>query len=76
MSRRLVDAIGDARAQAKIAIRVNRLAAGNFATASRCVRFVRGCDRLGTGLPFYYGMIGRVCVFFSVAATNENVRRH
>lgn len=41
-------ALADARAQAKIASRINRLAAGNFGVASR---FVRVTDRLGPRLP-------------------------
>ncbi len=40
--------LGDARAQAKIAIRINRLAAGNF--------------DWGPAYRVYYGMIGRDCV--------------
>jgi putative addiction module killer protein len=42
--------LGDARAQAKIASRINRLAAGNLGDC-KPLRQVRAADRLGTGLP-------------------------
>jgi putative addiction module killer protein len=42
--------LADARAQAKIASRINRLAAGNFGDC-KPLRQVRVADRLGTGLP-------------------------
>ena len=53
----------DARAQAKIAIRLDRVAAGNFAD---CKRLQGGlCDlRIdwGPGYRVYYAMLGRSCV--------------
>ena len=65
--------LGDARAQAKIAIRINRLAAGNFGD---CKSLRQGLFELridwGPGYRVYYGMIGRTVCCFSVAATNEN----
>ncbi len=55
--------LGDARAQAKIAIRINRLAAGNFGD---CKSLRQGLFELridwGPGYRVYYGMIGRDCV--------------
>ena len=54
---------GDARAQAKIAVRINRLAAGNFGD---CKSLRQGLFELridwGPGYRVYYGMIGRDCV--------------
>jgi putative addiction module killer protein len=51
------------RAQAKIAIRINRLAAGNFGD---CKSLRQGLFELridwGPGYRVYYGMIGRDCV--------------
>jgi len=53
----------DARAQAKIAVRINRLAAGNFGD---CKSLRQGLYELridwGPGYRVYYAMIGRVCV--------------
>lgn len=53
----------DARAQAKIASRINRLAAGN-AGDSKALR--HGLSELridwGPGYRVYYAMLGRVCV--------------
>src|ERR1700693_3682971 len=61
------------RAQAKIAIRINRLAAGNFGD---CKSLRQGLFELRIdwepSYRVYYGMIGRDCVCFSVAARNEN----
>jgi putative addiction module killer protein len=58
----LVDATADARAQAKIAGRINRLAAGNFGD-SKPLR--QGLCELridwGPGYRVYYAMIGRQC---------------
>ena len=52
--------LGDARAQAKIAIRINRLAAGNFGDykSLRQGLFELRID-WGPGYRVYYGMIGR-----------------
>src|SRR5438876_8813066 len=53
----------DARAQAKIAIRVNRLAAGNFGD---CKSLRQGLYELrvdwGPGYRVYYAMIGKGCI--------------
>ncbi len=55
--------LADARAQAKIAARINRLAAGNFGD---CKSLRQGLYELrvdcGRGYRVYYAMIGRVCV--------------
>ncbi len=55
--------LADARAQAKIAVRINRLAAGNFGD-SRPLR--QGLFELridwGPGYRIYYAMLGAVCV--------------
>jgi putative addiction module killer protein len=55
--------LGDARAQAKIASRINRLAAGNFGD---CRPLRQGVSELridwGPGYRVYYAMLGRVCV--------------
>ncbi|MGH9756790.1 MAG: type II toxin-antitoxin system RelE/ParE family toxin [Candidatus Acidiferrales bacterium] len=53
----------DARAQAKIAIRIDRLSAGNFGD---CKSLRRGLCELridwGPGYRVYYAMLGKVCV--------------
>lgn len=55
--------LADARAQAKIASRINRLAAGNFGD---CKSLRQGLFELridwGPGYRVYYAMIGRECV--------------
>jgi putative addiction module killer protein len=55
--------LADARAQAKIAIRINRLALGNFAD---CKALSKGLFELridwGPGYRVYYTMLGKVCV--------------
>jgi len=55
--------LADARAQAKIATRINRLAAGNFCD---CKSLRQGLYELrvdwGPGYRVYYAMIGRECV--------------
>jgi putative addiction module killer protein len=55
--------LADARAQAKIAVRINRLAAGNFGD---CKQVRQGVCELridwGPGYRVYYPMLGRVCV--------------
>ena len=55
--------LADARAQAKIASRINRLAAGNFGD---CKVLRQGLCELridwGPGYRVYYAMIGRACV--------------
>jgi len=53
--------LGDARAQAKIAIRINRLAAGNFGDCRSLGLFELRID-WGQGYRVYNGMIGRDCV--------------
>lgn len=56
-------ALEDARAQAKIAVRLNRLAAGNFGD---CKSLGRGLYELridwGPGYRIYYAMIDRRCI--------------
>jgi putative addiction module killer protein len=55
--------LADARAQAKVASRINRLAAGNFGD---CKSLRQGLYKLridwGPGYRVYYAMIGKVCV--------------
>lgn len=55
--------LADARAQAKIATRINRLAAGNFGD---CKPLRQGVSELriawGPGYRVYFAMLGRVCV--------------
>jgi len=55
--------LADARAQAKIAARINRLAAGNFGD---CKNLHQGISELridwGPGYRVYYAMLDRVCV--------------
>ncbi|MBI3645213.1 MAG: type II toxin-antitoxin system RelE/ParE family toxin [Acidobacteriales bacterium] len=55
--------LADPRAQAKVASRINRLAAGNFGD---CKPLRKGLCELridwGPGYRVYYTMIGRVCV--------------
>ena len=55
--------LADARARAKIASRINRLAAGNFGD---CKPLRQGVCELridwGPGYRVYYAMIGRECV--------------
>lgn len=55
--------LADARAQAKIASRINRLTAGNF---DDCRPLRKGLSELridwGPGYRVYYAMLGRVCV--------------
>ena len=55
--------LADARAQAKIATRINRLAAENFGD---CKSLRQGLNELrvdwGPGYRVYYAMIGRECV--------------
>jgi putative addiction module killer protein len=59
----LVTELADPRAQAKIASRINRLAAGNFGD---CRSLRKGLYELrinwGPGYRVYYAMVGRVCV--------------
>jgi putative addiction module killer protein len=55
--------LADVRAQAKIASRINRLAAGNFGD---CKPLRQGLSELrinwGPGYRVYYAMIGKECV--------------
>jgi putative addiction module killer protein len=55
--------LADTRAQAKIASRINRLAAGNFGD---CKPLRQGVSELridwGPGYRVYYAMVGKVCV--------------
>jgi putative addiction module killer protein len=54
--------LADARARAKIAVRINRLSAGNFGD---CKPLRHGLCELridcGPGYRVYYAMLGRVC---------------
>jgi|SRR5208283_872951 len=64
--------LADARAQAKIASRINRLAAGNFGDC----KFLRpGVSELridwGRGYRVYYAMIGRECVLLLCGGDNR-----
>ena len=55
--------LADARAQAKIASRINRLAAGNFGDCKPLRQSL--CElRIdwGPGYRVYYSMLGRICV--------------
>ena len=58
-----LSALADRRAQAKIASRINRLAAGNFGD---CKPVRHGVCELridwGPGYRIYYAMIGKLCV--------------
>ena len=67
--------LSDARAQAKIASRINRLAAGNFGD---CKPLRQGVCELridwGPGYRVYYAMLGRYAYCSFAAATNENSR--
>ena len=58
----------DSRAQAKIAVRINRLAAGNFGD---CKALGQGVCELridwGPGYRVYYGMVGKLCVLLLCA---------
>jgi putative addiction module killer protein len=69
--------LADARAQAKIASRINRLAGGNFGD---CKSLRQGLFELridwGPGYRVYYGMIGRVCVGPLRRGQTKAVRRH
>jgi putative addiction module killer protein len=62
----------DARAQAKIAIRVDRVAAGNFGD---CKPVRSGVCELridwGPGCRVYYAMLGKTCVLL-LAGGNKN----
>jgi putative addiction module killer protein len=55
--------LADTRAQAKVATRINRLAAGNFGD---CKSLREGVRELrvdwGPGYRVYYAMIGKACV--------------
>lgn len=55
--------LGDPRAQAKVASRINRLAAGNFGD---CKPLRQGLCELridwGPGYRVYYAVVGRACV--------------
>jgi putative addiction module killer protein len=55
--------LADVRAQAKIAVRINRLAAGNFGD---CKSLRQGLYEFridwGPGYRVYYGMVGTQCV--------------
>jgi putative addiction module killer protein len=58
-----LSSLADARAQAKVASRINRLAAGNFGD---CKPLRQGVCELridwGPGYRVYYAMVGKACV--------------
>jgi putative addiction module killer protein len=58
----------DPRAQAKVAVRINRLAAGNFGD---CKPLSQGVWELridwGPGYRIYYAMVGKLCVLLLCA---------
>jgi putative addiction module killer protein len=60
--------LGDSRAQAKIAVRLNRLAAGNFGD---CKPLRQGVWELridwGPGYRVYYALVGKLCVLLLCA---------
>jgi putative addiction module killer protein len=60
--------LADPRAQAKIASRINRLAAGNFGD---CRPLRQGVSELridwGPGYRVYYAMVGKLCVLLLCA---------
>ena len=64
--------LADARAQAKIASRINRLAAGNFGD---CKPLRQGLSELridgGPGYRVYYAMIGRECILLLCGGDNR-----
>ena len=68
--------LADARAQARIVTRVNRLSRGNFGD---CKRLRQGLCELridwGPGYRVYYAMLADFVSCYSVAATNENSLR-
>jgi putative addiction module killer protein len=65
--------LADVRAQAKIATRINRLAAGNFGD---CKSLRHGLYELridwGPGYRVYFGMIGRKCVLMLCGGDKRN----
>ena len=65
--------LADLRAQAKIAARINRLAAGNFGD---CKPLRESVYELridwGPGYRLYYGFIGRVCILLLCGGDKRN----
>jgi putative addiction module killer protein len=65
--------LGDVRTQAKIAARINRLAAGNFGD---CKSLAQGLCELridwGPGYRIYYATIGRACVLLLCGGDKRN----
>ena len=65
--------LADARTQAKIASRINRLAAGNFGD---CKSLRQGLYELridwGPGYRVYYAMLGKLSCCFCAGATNDS----
>ena len=58
-----LSALADRRAQAKIASRINRLAAGNFGDCKPLSQGVWGLRiDWGPGYRVYYAMVGKFCV--------------
>ena len=66
----------DPRAQAKIAVRINRLAAGNFGD---CKPLSQGVWELridwGQGYRIYYAMVGKLCVLLLYAGDKRTQAR-
>jgi putative addiction module killer protein len=68
--------LADARTQAKIAARINRLAAGNFGD---CKSLGQGLYELridwGPGYRVYYAMVGKfACCFYAEAINGNSLR--
>lgn len=65
--------MADARAQAKIAVRINRLAAGNFGD---CKPLRHGLYELridwGPGYRVYYATVGKAYCFCAVETSERN----
>jgi putative addiction module killer protein len=69
--------LADARAQAKIASRINRLTAGNFGD---CKPLRHGVCELridwGPGYRVYYSMVGRICVLLLCGGDKRKQSSH
>src|SRR5271165_6159649 len=68
--------LADARAQAKIATRINRLAAGNFGD---CKPLRQGVCELridwGPGYRVYYAIVGKLCILLLCAGDKRTQPR-
>jgi len=68
--------LADPRAQAKIAVRINRLAAGNFGDSKSLRQGV--CElRIdwGPGYRVYYAMVGKLCILLLCAGDKRTQSR-